>query len=169
MQSTLGQSQPSVKSMALVIASYLPFSKSLSIFSLSFEEPFTSIVSIPLFFNSPFRRWLMRTRGVKITVFRPLHSLTIESAIASKYKSKAWPNSFGLKSPASVWTLLISTFKGIVLVRILHRYPSFMASGSLYSNAKLSKTSDRDFISALSGVAVTPNTFAWLKYSRMFL
>ena len=133
MQSTDGQSQPSVSSMELHNTLYLPASKSFNTSACPgclrlllppgnhkhLGDPGTSGWSLPAAEIPQF--------------FYPLQYFCISWAIPSRYGSSAVPISLALKSPACTETLLISILSGIVSALIGDRYPSLIALGRVYS------------------------------------
>ena len=133
MQSTLGQSQPSVSSMLLHRTLYLPFEKSDRISARSSLCPFTSAARNPLLLRMSRNFWLVLISGRNTTVFRPAHAVCISDAICSRYGSSAVPSPPTAKSPPLSVTWLMSSCSGMVWARIGHRYPSRIACVSLYS------------------------------------
>ena len=93
MQSTDGQSHPSVRSILLHRTLYFPSSKSLRTSALSWLLPFTSAALKPYLRRYRQNFLLVSTRGKNTTVFRSLAYVTISSAILSRYGSRAVPSS----------------------------------------------------------------------------
>ena len=166
MQSTSGQSQPSVSNIELQITLYLLSLKSLRICSRSSEFPFTSAALNPWFIKMFLNFCEVAINGRNTTVFLSLQTVSISVAICSRYGSSAVPISFAEKSPAVTDTLFMSILSGTVCALILHKYPSLIACTIEYSYASDWNRLPNLRISERSGVAVTPNTLAWSKCSR---
>lgn len=92
-QSTVGQSQPSVRSIAFGSALYSPLSNPFRTSFRSADAPLTSAVLKFRLLRILHSLLLIRTRGVKMTVFRFWHSRTMASAIVSRYRSRTLPRS----------------------------------------------------------------------------
>ena len=96
MQSTEGQSQPSVSSMLFVRTSYLPRSKSSRSCARSGLSPLTSAARKPRSRSMAQNFREVLTSGRNTTVLRPRQYSSISSAICARYGSSALPMSSAL-------------------------------------------------------------------------
>ncbi len=133
MQSTDGQSQPSVRSMELHRTLYSPLSNASRISARSLLSPLTSAALNPRSVRMSRNFRLVFTRGRNTTVFRSVQYFFISSAIWYRYGSSAVATSPAFKSPDWMETPDRSSFNGMVRAFIGDKYPSLMAFGSVYS------------------------------------